>query len=87
VALAAARALALRGLHEGVAVLVGALRDLPTPEDIEAVAVIADETLMVELGKTARAHPALAPQILEALDGMETPQASLIAAALRRDVA
>ena len=80
-------ALALRGLPDGVAALVGALRRAPTQADIEAVAVIADETLMVELGKSARAHPALAPQIIDALDSLEAPRASLIATGLRRDLA
>ena len=87
VACTAARALALRGLPDGVAALVGALRRAPTQADIEAVAVIADETLMVELGKSARAHPTLAPQIIDALDSLEAPRASLIATGLRRDLA
>jgi hypothetical protein len=56
------------------------------PKDIDAVACIADESLMVELGKTARANPALAPKVIEALEGMEAPQAGLVAGGLRRDL-
>jgi HEAT repeat protein len=86
VALFAARSLALRGLPDGIVPLVEALRGAPMPEDIDAVACIADESLMVELGKTARANPALAPMIIEALEGMEVPQAGLVAGGLRRDL-
>ena len=85
VALLAARTLALRGLPDGIVPLVEALRSAPMPEDIDAVACIADESLMVELGKTARANPALAPMIIDALEGMEGPQAGLVAGGLRRD--
>jgi hypothetical protein len=59
------------------------LRREPSAEVIEALAPIADEEVIVILGRVARAMPDLAQSVLDALDQLGDFRAARVAAALR----
>jgi hypothetical protein len=83
VAKAAACALGRMGHRDGRAMLIGMLREDPSPEVIDAVAAIADEQVIVMLGRIARTRPDLTRVATMALDDIEDPRAATLARALR----
>jgi hypothetical protein len=83
VANAAARALGCIGRVEGRPLLMGLLRHEPSAEIIEALAPIADEEVIVTLGRIARLRPDLAKLVLDTLDQLGDTRATKVAAALR----
>ena len=60
------------------------LREAPSRDVVESVSAIADEECMVLLGRLARTTPDLADAAIEALESIDHPRASAIAAAARR---
>lgn len=85
VASSAACALGRLGRSEARSALKKMLAEQPSREIVDAAASIADEECMVLLGRLARARPAFASVALEALDSIDHPRASAIAAAIRRE--
>jgi len=83
VARAAACALGRVGRGEARPVLVGMLRDDPSADVIDAVAAVADEQIVVLLGRIARTRPDLAPLATAALDDIDDPRAAALASTLR----
>ncbi len=83
VARAAACALGRMGRAEARPLLIQMLREAPSPEAIEAASRIADETVIVMLGRIARARAELATWIAELLDESGHPRAAAVAAGLR----
>jgi hypothetical protein len=83
VAFAAARALGRLGRAEARPRLLVALAAEPTAAIVAALTPIADDTVIVRLGQTARACPDLADCVLDALDDMDEPLAARVAAAIR----
>jgi len=77
-------ALARLGRIEARPLLRGELLRAPTPQVIEAVALIADDDCMVALGKIARGSPALAGAARDALASIDHPRAARILAGLAR---
>ena len=84
VATSAACALGQMGRAEARAMLKRLLRDEPSEQAIESVSSVADEECMILLGRIARSTPDLADAALDALENIEHPRASAIAAAMRR---
>jgi len=84
VAAAAACALGRRGRTEVRGVLLDLLRAAPSAEAIEAAAGVADETILVTLGRVARARADLAGAVLAALEGLDDPLAAVIAESIRK---
>ena len=80
---AAACALGLLGRKDARPLLVRYLREEPATELIEAVAPIADEECVILLGRIARTMPHLRAAALDALETVEHPQASRLAAEMR----
>lgn len=60
------------------------LRDRPSRDVLESLTAIADEECMVLLGRLARTTPDLADAAIDALESIDHPRASAIAAAVRR---
>lgn len=85
VASSAACALGRLGRNEARPALKKLLAEQPTREIVDALAAIADEDCMVLLRQLARNRPAFAAAALEALENIDHPRASAIAAAIRRD--
>lgn len=83
VADSAACALGRLGRSDARPVLKQLLREAPSRDVIESVAAIADEECMVLLGRLARTAPALADAAIDALETIDHPRASVIAAAVR----
>jgi len=83
VAVAAACALGRTGRIEARPMLARLLRDEPTEEVIDAVASVADEDCIVQLGRIARINPALSCAAIDALDLIEHPRAQAVLAAVR----
>jgi HEAT repeats len=83
VATSAACALGRLGRSDARPALKELLRERPSKEVVESVSAIADEECMVLLGRLARTTPALADAALYALESIDHPRASAIAAALR----
>jgi HEAT repeat protein len=83
VANAAAIALGRIGRVEGRPLLMSLLRREPSAEVIEALAPIADEEVIVTLGRIARLSPDLATLVLDTLDQLGDSRAVRVAAALR----
>jgi hypothetical protein len=83
VRMAAACALALMGRHEVRPLLARYLREEPSAELIDAVSAIADEECVILLGRIARTLPDLSQAALDALDSIDHPRASRIAAEIR----
>jgi hypothetical protein len=80
VRMAAACALGLMGRNEVRPLLARYLREEPSAQLIDAVAPVADEECVVLLGRIARTMPDLSPAALDALDSIDHPRASRIAA-------
>jgi HEAT repeat protein len=80
VRMAAACALGLMGRNEVRPLLARYLREEPSAELIDAVSPIADEECVILLGRIARTMPDLSQAALEALDSIDHPRASRIAA-------
>jgi hypothetical protein len=80
VRMAAACALGLMGRIEARPFLTRYLREEPSAELIDAVAAVADEECIILLGRIARTMPDLSQAALDALDSIDHPRASRIAA-------
>jgi hypothetical protein len=80
VRMAAACALGLMGRNEVGPLLTRYLREEPSAELIDAVCPIADEECIILIGRIARTTPALSGAALDALDAIDHPLASKIAA-------
>jgi hypothetical protein len=80
VRMAAACALGLMGRNEVRPLLTRYLREEPSAQLIDAIAPVADEECIVLLGRIARTMPDLSQAALEALDSIDHPRASRIAA-------
>jgi HEAT repeat protein len=80
VRMAAACALGLMGHNEARSFLARYLRGEPSAELIDAVAPVADEECIILLGRIARTMPDLSQAALDALDSIDHPRASRIAA-------
>jgi hypothetical protein len=85
VAEAAACALGRMGRPEARAALSRLIQANPTAEAIAAIALIADNTSIVILGRIARTQPGLADAVLGALSDIDTPQAAAMATSIRRE--
>lgn len=83
VAIAAAIALGRLGRIEARPVLMRQLHHQPSAEVIEALVPIADQDVIVVLGRVARAIPDLAQPVLDALDQIGNCRAARVAKALR----
>ena len=84
---AAAVVLGKFGYAGARAILLNELRRTPTGEIVEALSAIADDDIVVHLGRCAEAHPALAGQIAAELEEMETPLSLRVARRIRVDQA
>jgi hypothetical protein len=80
VRMAAACALGLMGRNEARPFLARYLREEPSTQLIDAVAPVADEECIILLGRIARTMPDLSQAALDALDSIDHPRASRIAA-------
>lgn len=80
VRMAAACALGLMGHNEVRLLLTRYLREEPSAGLIDAVAPIADEECVILLGRIARTMPGLSQAAVDALDSIDHPRASRIAA-------
>ena len=80
VRMAAACALGLMGRNEVRPLLARYLREEPSAQLIDAVAPVADEECIILLGRIARTMPDLSAAALDALDSIDHPRASRIAA-------
>jgi hypothetical protein len=69
--------------HDARPALEELLRERPSKDVVESVSAIADEEGMVLLGRLARTTPALADAALDALESIDHPRASAIAARIR----
>ncbi|HTE81778.1 MAG TPA: HEAT repeat domain-containing protein [Reyranella sp.] len=84
VAISAACALGRLGRSDARPALKQLLREAPSRDVVESVSAIADEECMVLLGRLARTTPDLADAAIDALESIDHPRASAIAAAARR---
>jgi HEAT repeat protein len=80
VRMAAACALGLMGRNEVRPLLARYLREEPSAQLIDAVAPVADEECIILLGRIARTMPDLSAAALDALNSIDHPRASRIAA-------
>ena len=55
----------------------------PSAELIDAVAPIADEKVIITLGRIARVTPSLRQAVLDALEQIGSPRAAMVAEGLR----
>ena len=83
VARAAAFALGRVGRGEARPMLLRMLREDPSADVIDAAVAVADEQIIVLLGRIARTRPELAPVASAALDDIDDPRAAALASALR----
>jgi hypothetical protein len=83
VAVAAAFALGRIGRAEARPVLLQLLRTAPCAEAIEAVMRLADEEVVVLLGRIARAHATLREAVLAALEDIDTPRSAVVLAGIK----
>ena len=83
VATSAACALGRLGRSDARPALKELLRERPSKDVVESVSAIADEECIVLLGQLARTTPALADAALDALESIDHPRASAIAARIR----
>ena len=84
---AAAVALGNLGRRDAKATLLQGLRGNPTGEIAMALSNIADDEIIVHLGRCADAHPALANAIATELEEIETPRSLKIAGRIRAKLA
>ena len=63
--------------------LLRMLLEDPSADVIDAIAAVADEQVVVTLGRIARTRPDLAPVATAALDEIDDPRAAALASALR----
>jgi HEAT repeat protein len=80
VRMAAACALGRMGRNEVRPLLTRYLREEPSAQLIDAVVPVADEECVILLGRIARTMPDLSKATLDALDSIDHPRASRIAA-------
>jgi HEAT repeat protein len=80
VRMAAACALGRMGRNEVRPLLTRYLREEPSAQLIDAVVPVADEECVILLGRIARTMPDLSQAALDALDSIDHPRASRIAA-------
>ena len=80
---AAAIVLGQFGDARAKAILLSELQRTPTGEIVEALSAIADDDIVVHLGRCADAHPALAGRIAMGLEEMETPRSLRVARRIR----
>ena len=80
VATSAAIALGRTGRIEGLPVLTALLLREPSAELIDAVAPIADEKIIIILGRIARETASLRQAVLDALEQIGNPRAAMVAA-------
>ena len=71
------------GQDRAKAVLLAELARHPTDDVVDALATIADDDIVVHLGRCAEAHPELARQIAAELEEMQTPRSLKIASRIR----
>jgi HEAT repeats len=83
VEMAAACALGRIGRAEARQGLLRQLRTAPCAEVIEAVTRLADEEVVVLLGRIARAHAALREAALAALEDIDTPRSAAVLAGIK----
>lgn len=84
VAQAAACALGRMGRREARPLLLRLLCQDPSAEVIDAAASLGDEECLILLGQIGRARPELADAVLAALEALEEPRATAIAASVRK---
>ncbi len=82
---AAAIVLGQFGDARAKAILLSELQRAPTGEIVGALSAIADDDIIVHLGRCADAHPALAERIAAELEEIETPLSLRVARRIRRD--
>ncbi len=82
---AAAIVLGQFGDARAKAILLSELQRTPTGEIVGALSAIADDDIVVHLGRGADAHPALAGRIATELEEMETTLSLRVARRIRRD--
>jgi len=82
IAVAAACALGRIGRAEVRPRLLHLLRTAPSAEAIEAVTRLADEEVVVLLGRIARAHATLREAALAALEDIDTPRSTVVLAGI-----
>ena len=75
----AALAMGKRGDAGAREALIGELGGNPSSEVIEALALVADDDVVVHLGRCAARHPALAGTVLDILRDMESAKAARLA--------
>jgi HEAT repeat protein len=80
VRMAAACALGRMGRNEVRPLLTRYLREEPSAQLIDAIVPVADEECVILLGRIARTMPDLSKATLDALDSIDHPRASRIAA-------
>ena len=80
---AAAIVLGQFGDARAKAILLSELQRTPTGEIVGALSAIADEDIIVHLGRCAEAHPALAERIATELEEMETSRSLRVARRIR----
>ena len=71
------------GRDRAKAVLLAELARHPTGDVVDALAGIADDDIVVHLGRCAEAHPELAGRIASELEEMQTPRSLKIANRIR----
>ena len=69
------------------AILLNELQRSPNGDIVEALSAIADDDIIVHLGRCAAAHPALAGRIAAELEEMETPRSLTVARRIRDELA
>ncbi len=84
---AAAVVLGQFGYAGARAILLNELQRTPTGEIVEALAAIADDDIVVLLGRCAETHPELAGRIAAELEEMETPRSLQVARRIRSSLA
>ena len=80
---AAAIVLGQFGCAGAKSTLLNELQLIPTGDIVEALSAIADDDVIVHLGRCAESHPALACRIATELEEMETPLSLKVACRIR----
>ncbi|MCY4140972.1 MAG: hypothetical protein OXF56_22245 [Rhodobacteraceae bacterium] len=82
----AAVALAFRGDASGRDMLISVLAHAPSVELIDALGVICDDEVIVELGRCAMRFPDFAPRVVAILRELESPKAERLVVRLETDL-